>query len=102
MNLTDAALQKFFLSKLVPLHDVVYPSVSINIDTQRDSYFEELFEPAAIVSQEDMVTSLIAIWERLGMTKMVMLEPDIREMAKTLRLPETTNQEISDFIYAMY
>ncbi|MGZ3252772.1 MAG: hypothetical protein ACXU7D_00530 [Burkholderiaceae bacterium] len=100
--MTDAALQKFFLSKLVPLQAVVLPTVSVSIDPQCESYFEDVLEPAAIVSQDDMVTSLIAIWQRLGMSKLVVLEPDFRKLAKELRAPETANQEVSDFIYAMY
>lgn len=100
--MTDAALQKFFLSKLAPLHAIVLPSISVNIDLNCESYFEEVFEPASIVSQGDMITSLIAIWQRLEMKKLVALEPDIRRMAKELRVLESAEQEISDFIYAMY
>jgi hypothetical protein len=85
--LTDAQLQKFFLSKLAPLQASVLPSVSVKTDPACESYFEEVLEPASIVSQDDMVTALIAIWQRLGIQKLVALEPD---------------QEVSDFIYAMY
>lgn len=100
--MTDANLQKFFLSKLVPLQAGVLLSVSVTTDPASESYFEEIFEPASIVSQEDTVTALIAIWKRLGMQKLVALEPDFRKIAKELRAPESKNQEVSDFIYAMY
>ena len=100
--MTDAQLQKFFLSKLAPLQASVLPSVSVKTDPACESYFEEVLEPASIVSQDDMVTALIAIWQRLGMQKLVALEPDFRKIAKELRAPEPANQEVSDFIYAMY
>jgi hypothetical protein len=102
LHLTDAALQKFFLSKLVPLQSAVLPSVSVNLDPKCESYFEDVLEPEAIVSQDDMITSLVAIWHRLGMSKLTALEPDFRKLAKELRAPEAANQEVSDFIYAMY
>ena len=100
--MTDAQLQKFFLSKLAQLRASVLPSVSVKTDPACESYFEEVLEPASIVSQDDMVTALIAIWQRLGMQKLVALEPDFRKIAKELRATESTNQEVSDFIYAMY
>jgi len=100
--LTDDSLQKLFQSKFAPLQTIVLPSVSINIETDSESYFEEVYEPASIVSQEDMITSLMAIWKRNGMEKLVALEPDLRKIAKQLRAPESAEQQISDFIYAMY
>ena len=100
--MTDATLKKFFLSKLTPLQATVLPTLSIGIDPDCESYFEDVLEPAAIVSQVDISTSLVAIWHRLGMEKLVALEPDFRKMAKELRAPESTDQKISDFIYAMY
>jgi len=100
--LTDATLKKFFLSKLAPLQGTVLTTLSIGIDPNCESYFEEVFEPAAIVSHVDLTTSLVAIWRRLGMGKLVSLEPDFRKMAKDLRAAESTDQKISDFIYMMY
>jgi len=100
--LTDANLQKFFRSKLAPLQPTVVQSVAKRIDLDCESYFEEVFEPASIVAQEDMITSLIAIWQRLEMKKLVALESDIRKMAKKLKATESADQQVSDFIYAMY
>lgn len=100
--MTDADLKKLFLSKFAPLQPTVLPSISVNLDPDCETYFEEVFEPASIVTQQEMITSLVGIWQRLGMQKLVALEPDIRKMAKELRAPESAGQEVSDFIYAMY
>ncbi len=100
--MTDATLKKFFQSKLAPLQETVLTTLSIGIDPNCESYFEDVFEPAAIVSQVELSTSLIAIWHRIGMEKLVSLEPEFRRMAKDLRAAESTDQKISDFIYMMY
>jgi hypothetical protein len=100
--LTDTDLQKFFRSKLTPLQPTVAPFVAAIIDPNRESYFDEVFEPAPIVSQEDIVTSLMRLWQRRELEALVALEPEIRRMAKELRAPEAEDQEISSFIYAMY
>ncbi len=100
--MTDAALRKFFLSKLAPLQESVLTTLSISIDPNCESYFEDVFEPAAIVSQVDLSTSLVALWHRLGMEELVSLEPDFRKLARDLRAAESTDQKISDFIYMMY
>jgi len=100
--LTDADLIRFFRSRLAHLRPSVIRYVPAKIDPNRESYFEEVLEPAPIVSQEDIITSLMENWRRLGLQGLVELEPDIRRMAKELRAPDTEDQKISDFIYAMY
>ena len=100
--MTEAELQKFFRARLAPLQPAVAPFVSENIDPNCESYFDEVIEPAPIVSQEDIITSLIKLWQQLGMQGLVALEPDIRRMAKELRAQDSEDQEISNFIYAMY
>lgn len=100
--MTDANLRKFFHSKLMMLQAAVRPTVFKNIDQNCESYFEQVFEPASIVSQEELIDSLVAIWRRLEMHGLVALESDFRKMAKELRVPESTDHKISDFIYAMY
>jgi len=101
-NLTDADLNQFFLAKLAPLQATVYPSISAKTDADRTSYFDDVFQPEPIVRQDDMITSLIAIWDELGLDALVALEPQLRKMAKELRAPEVENKTVSDFVYAMY
>ena len=36
------------------------------------------------------------------MKELVALGPELRKIAKELRLKESTDQKVSDFIYAMY
>ena len=100
--MTDSDLQKFFRSKLVPLQQTIAPLVSRNIDPNCESYFDSVLEPAPILSQEDIVASLMGIWQRQGLRTLLALEPDIRRMAKALRALDSQDHEISNFIYAMY
>ena len=100
--MTDADLQKAFRSKFAPLRPEIAPGVCVAVDPNRESYFDEVFEPAAIVPLKDIVPSLIGLWQQAGMQALVALEPELRRMAKELRVPDSQDQEISDFIYAMY
>lgn len=100
--MTDADLNQFFLAKLAPLQATVYPSISAKTDADRASYFDDVFEPEPIVKQDDMITSLIDIWDGLGLDALVALEPQLRKMATELRAPEVENKTVSDFVYAMY
>lgn len=100
--MTESDLQKFFLSRLAPLQSVVSPFVSADIDRSRESYFEQVFEPEPVIRHEETVASLVAIWRRLGLDALVMLEPDIRRIAKELRAPQAQAADVSGFVYAMY
>lgn len=100
--MTDADLQKIFRSKFAPLQPKIALGVSTAFDSNRESYFDEVIEPAPIVPLKDIVSSLIGLWQQSGMQVLVALEPDIRRMAKELRAPDSQDQEISNFIYAMY
>ena len=100
--MTDAELQKVFRSKFAPLRPEIAPGVCVAVDPNRGSYFDEVFEPAAIVPLKDIVPSLIGLWQHAGMQALVALEPELRRMAKELRAPDSQDQEISNFIYAMY
>jgi len=100
--LTDAELLKLFQSKFAPLQAAVFETVSTHIDADSQSYYEDVYETAAIVPQEDTVAALIAIWERHGMQNLSALAPELRKMAKDLRVQDATDQRVSDFIYAMY
>jgi hypothetical protein len=100
--LTDADLKKFFVLKLAPAQPQIFPSVLVDVDKSCESYFEDVFEPEPIVSQEDMVASLVEIWRELGFEMLVSLEPDFRKMARELRAPEVQSQAVSNFVYAMY
>jgi hypothetical protein len=102
MNLTDADLTKFFLSKLARLQPEVSPFVPEKADAKCESYFQDVFEPEPIVSQDDMISSLVGIWDRQGLGALVALEPDLRKMAKELRATDEKSQKVSNFIYAMY
>ncbi len=102
MNLTDADLNKFFASKLAPLQAVVSPFIPTKADPSCESYFEDVFEPEPIISQADMITSLVGIWHRLGLEPLAALEPDLRKLAKELRATDVQTQKVSNFIYAMY
>ena len=100
--MTDANLLKFFRSKLAPLRPTVLLSFANRIDADCESYFEEVFEPAPIVAHEDMISSLISIWQRHEMKNLVALESGIRKIANELKAPESADQHLSDLIYAMY
>jgi hypothetical protein len=100
--LTDADLKKFFLSKLAPAKPQVLPFVLANTDPRCESYFLDVFQPESIVTQEDMVSSLIEIWQQLGLDTLVSLEPDLRKLAHALRAPEEQTTAVSSFVYAMY
>ena len=102
LTLTDAELLKLFQSKLEPLQATVAASIPVHIEADAQSYFQDVYEPASIVPQEETVAALLAIWERHGMKELVALGPELRKIAKELRLKESTDQKVSDFIYAMY
>jgi hypothetical protein len=100
--LTDADLKKLFLSKLAPAKTRVAPFLLADTDPTCASYFLDVFEPEPIVTQDDMVDALIAIWRRQGLDALVALEPELRRMAKALRAPMAEHDGVSSFVYAMY
>lgn len=100
--MTDADLKQFFLSKLAPAKSQVAPFVVANTDPDCDSYFLDVFQPESIVTQDDMVASLIEIWRQLKLDTLVSLEPEIRKIALALRAPEAESESVSSFVYAMY
>lgn len=100
--MTDADLRKFFLSQLALAKPQVSPFVLMSADAQRTSYFVDVLEPESIVSQEDMITSLVDIWRQLGLDTLVSLEPELRKIAKALRAPEMQGEAVPNFVYAMY
>jgi hypothetical protein len=102
LTLTDDDLLKLFQSKLAPLQATVAATIPVQIEADTASYFEEVYEPASIVPQEETVAALLDIWERHGMKELAALGPELRKMAKELRLKESTDQKVSDFVYAMY
>ncbi len=100
--MTDADLLKLFQLKLAPLQAVVAATIPVQIEADMASYFEDVYEPLSIVAQEETVDALLAIWERHGMKELAALGPELRKMAKELRLKESADQKVSDFVYAMY
>jgi hypothetical protein len=100
--LTDADLNQFFASKLAPLQGVISPFIPVKADPSCESYFEDVFEPECIVSQADMITSLVDIWRGLGLEPLAALEADFRKLATELRATDVQTQKVSNFIYAMY
>jgi hypothetical protein len=102
MNLTDADLNQFFLSKLARLQPEVYPFLQALPDEKCESYFQDVFEPEPIVRQDDMITSLVNIWKRQGLHALAALEPDFRRIAEELRATDLEAQKVSNYIYAMY
>lgn len=100
--MTDADLQKIFKSKFAPLKQEIAPTVCTAIDPASESYFDEVFESAPIVPIAEVVPSLVGLWRKEGLKGLVALEPEVRRMADDLRAPDAHDQEVSDFIYAMY
>ncbi|BAN25450.1 hypothetical protein [Caballeronia insecticola] len=102
MNLTDADLNQFFASKLANLKPDVQGFIPTQFDSNCESYLQDVFEPEPIVSQEDMISSLVEIWQRQGLDALAALEPDFRRIAQALRATDQETQQVSNFIYAMY
>ena len=102
LTLTDADLLKFFQSKLAPLQAAMAATIPVQIKADMASYFEDVYEPSSIVDHEETVDALLAIWKRHGMKELAALGPELRKMAKELRLKESADQKVSDFVYAMY
>ncbi len=100
--MTDVDLLNFFQSKLAPLRAAVAATIPVQIEAETASYFEEVYEPESIVPQEETVAALLGVWERNGMKELAALGPELRKMAKELRLKESTDHKVSDFVYAMY
>jgi hypothetical protein len=100
--LTDADLNQFFASKLAGLKSEVQGFIPTQYDADCESYLQDVFEPEPIVTQDDMVTSLVDIWRRQGLDSLVALEPDFRRIAEALRATDQETQQVSNFIYAMY
>jgi hypothetical protein len=100
--LTDAELLKLFQSKFAPLQATFHSIIPSAIEPTAPSYFEDVYETAAIIPHEEMIASLLAIWERHGLTELTALAPELRKMAKELRMQDMSEQKVSDFIYAMY
>ncbi|MBP0590980.1 hypothetical protein J8I87_14920 [Paraburkholderia sp. LEh10] len=100
--MTDADLGKFFRSKLAGARPQVEPFVLAKTDDACSSYFLDVFEPAPIVVEEDMIGALIAIWREQGLDTLASLEPELRKMAKALRAPAEESEAVSQFVYAMY
>src|SRR5471032_901901 len=93
-NLTDADLNQFFASKLAPLRGVISPFIPVKADPSCESYFEDVFEPECIVSQADMITSLVDIWRGLGLEPLAALEADFRKLATELRATDAQTQKV--------
>jgi hypothetical protein len=102
LTLTDADLSRLFQSKLAPLQVAVAATIPVQIEADSASYFEDVYEPASIVPQQETVAALLAIWERHGMKELAAFGPELRKIAKELRIKESADQKVSDFIYAMY
>lgn len=100
--MTDADLQKIFKSKFAPLKQHIAPAVCTVIDSGCASYFDEVLQSAPIVPMEEVVSSLVGHWQKEGLEELVALEREVRRMAADLRAPDAQEQELSDFIYAMY
>jgi hypothetical protein len=100
--LTDIDLQKLFKSKFAPHQSTVLASMQTPIDANAQTYFEDVYEPAHIVPHQETISALITIWNKNGMKDLTKLEPELRKMATKLKATESANQQISDFIYAMY
>lgn len=100
--MTDAELLKLFQLKFAPLQASFHSIIPKAIEPTAQSYFEDVYETAAIIPHEEMITSLLGIWERHGMKELTALAPDLRKMANELRMQDVSDQKVSDFIYAMY
>ena len=102
--MTDADLRKFFTSKLAPQREAVLPFIAVGADAACESYYEEVFEPEAIVSQPDMIAALVAIWAGQGLDSLAALEGDWRALASGLRIGDgaARGEKVSEFVYAMY
>jgi hypothetical protein len=102
MNLIDADLNQFFASHLASLQADVQGFIPTQLGTECESYLQDVFEPEPIVSQDDMITSLVDIWRRQGLESLVALEGQFRSIAQELRATDEQTQQVSNFIYAMY
>ncbi|SAK46359.1 hypothetical protein [Caballeronia ptereochthonis] len=100
--MTDADLNQFFASQLANLKPEVQGFIPTQLDANCESYLQDVFEPAPVVSQDDMITSLVGIWKREGLDSLAALEPEFRRIAKALRATDQETQQVSNFIYAMY
>ena len=100
--MTDDDLERVFRSKFAPLQRTIAPAVHAVIDPECESYFDELIAPAPIVPLEEVVTSLVGLWQESGLNALAALEPHVRQMAKELRAPDSVDQDVPDFVYAMY
>jgi hypothetical protein len=100
--LTDADLQKLFRAKFAPLQPGIAPGVAVSIDRNCASYFDDAIASAPIVPLLDVVPSVIEHWRQSGLQELVALEPELRRMEKGLRVPDSQDQAVPDFIYAMY
>lgn len=100
--MTDADLNQFFSSKLAGLQSEVQGFIPTKFDANCESYFQDVFEPEAIVRQDDMIASLVDIWKRQGLDSLAACEPDFRRIAEELRATDEVTQQVSNFIYAMY
>ncbi|MDR5817933.1 hypothetical protein QCE62_30410 [Caballeronia sp. LZ033] len=102
MNLTDADLNQFFAARLAALKPEVEGFIPTAFDADCASYLQDVFEPEPIVSEDDMIASLVDIWRRQGLDSLAALEPEWRSMAAELRATDEATQQVSNFIYAMY
>ena len=102
MNLTDADLTQFFVSKLASLQPEVAPFIPAKADAQCESYFQDVFEPEPIVEQDDMLASLADLWTRQGLDTLASFEPEFRKIAEAFKAIDVETQKVSNFIYAMY
>ncbi|MEM5368475.1 hypothetical protein V4C53_20880 [Paraburkholderia azotifigens] len=81
---------------------LVAPFLLEKTDPAARSYFLDVFEPAPIVVEEDMIDALVAIWRAQGLEDLALCEPELRKIAKALRAPGEQTDVISQFVYAMY
>ncbi|KND56785.1 hypothetical protein BSCH_01373c [Candidatus Paraburkholderia schumanniana] len=87
--MTDADLNRFFASHLANLKPEVQGFIPNAFNANCDSYLQDVFEPEPIVSQIDMITSLVEIWKRQGLDSLAALEREFRHIAKKLRARPT-------------
>ncbi len=59
--MTDADLNQFFASRLAGLKSEVSDFIPTRFDANCESYLQDVFEPEPIVSQDDMLTSMVDI-----------------------------------------
>lgn len=103
MSSTSDDLSRFFASRLAPLKAEIAGFVPTAFDAACESYLQDVFESESIVSQDDMITSLVDMWRTEGLASLVALESELRRIAARLRARgDQPHGTVSSFTYAMY